>query len=126
MIKQPQIATLAAVALLAGSMVVATATTTTAAQWGGGCDHLGCDQSQGHEWRGQNNDYHRYNRGSDYYNNYDNGGGLVAGLLGGMFAGAIANSYDRPYNDGNACYRFRTYNPATGMYMSYSGPRHCP
>ena len=125
MITQPRIATIAAAALLAGSMVVATATTTTAAANPDGRNQW-TDQNHGYRHGYYNRGYGNYDRGYGYYNNYDDGGALVAGLLGGMFGGALANSYDRPYYNGNACYRFKTYNPATGMYMSYSGPRHCP
>jgi len=126
MLKATRIAKIAAVALLAGSTLAAT----TAAQ-----AHVPnvFPQHQHHNW------YHNHNYGYPGYGNgygypgygygygYDNGGGVVAGLLGGLFAGAVVGSVaNQSYYDGNSCYRFRTYNPATGMYMSNHGPRHCP
>jgi BA14K-like protein len=79
-----------------------------------------------HNHYNQNYGYNNYGPGYGYGYGYDGGGALVAGLLGGLVAGTVANSYNQPYPDGNSCYRFRTYNPTTGMYMSYNGPRHCP
>jgi hypothetical protein len=76
-----------------------------------------------------------------HQHHFNDGGAFAAGALGGLF---IGNGYD-PYDDydpyyydegpdydgsyidgNNPCFRFRTYNPTTGMYMSYRGPRHCP
>lgn len=73
----------------------------------------------------------RGNYGGQYYGNngyyggwgYDNGVGPgILGFIAGAFVGtALSHSYDA-----NSCYRFRTYNSHTGMYMSFNGPRHCP
>ena len=52
---------------------------------------------------------------------------LIAGVLGfTTIAGAAVGSALSHSYDNNSCYRFKTYNPNTGMYMSYNGPRHCP
>jgi len=63
------------------------------------------------------------------------GGGIVGGIIGGVIGGAIA----RPYYDQQPYYapqfdpvaycaqRFRSYNPATGLYFGYDGQYHpCP
>ena len=127
MLKATRIAKIAAVVLLAGSTLAAT----TAAQ---AYVPNVFPQQQRHNWW-----YHNHNYGYPGYGNgygypgygygygYDNGGGIVAGMLGGLFAGAVVGSVaNQSYYDGNSCYRFRTYNPAAGMYMSNHGPRHCP
>jgi hypothetical protein len=41
--------------------------------------------------------YNNYGPGYGYGYGYDGGGALVAGLLGGLFAGTVVNSYNRPY-----------------------------
>jgi hypothetical protein len=120
MINYPRIAKFVAAALVvAGTLVAAT----------------GAQADDRNNWVNHQNHYNHYNHNYGYNNygpgygygyGYDGGGALVAGLLGGLFAGAVVNSYNQPYPDGNSCYRFRTYNPATGMYMSSHGPRHCP
>jgi hypothetical protein len=104
-----------AAAVLAGSAV--TATTASAKPY--------------QNWSGHpnyNHSYNHYNHGGRYYRGgwgwgYDNG--IGAGILG-FFAGAAVGSALSHSYDNNSCYRFKTYNPNTGMYMSYNGPRHCP
>jgi hypothetical protein len=92
-----------AAAVLAGGMF-ATTTSASAKPW----------------WPHQ----HRYYGGWGY-----NGGGYVgAGILGFITGAAIGSalSQNNYYGDDSYCYRYKTYNPQTGMYMSYNGPRHCP
>ena len=67
--------------------------------------------------------YQHYNHYNHYGYGYDDGFG--AGILGFVAGAFVGSALSRSYDD-NSCYRFRTYNPATGMYMSYNGPRHCP
>ena len=93
-----------AAAVLAGGMF-ATTTSASAKPW----------------WPHQ----HRYYGGGWGYN----GGGYVgAGILGFSTGAAIGSalSQNNYYGDDSYCYRYKTYNPQTGMYMSYNGPRHCP
>ena len=108
MIKFSKVAKISAAAVLAGAMLVS-ATAAEAYPY----------------WKHNGNWNHNWNHSYGYYGGDD---GFVGGLLGGLFAGAVVNSLAQPnyYPDGNSCYRFKTYNPATGMYMSYRGPRHCP
>jgi len=66
--------------------------------------------------------------GHNYGNHYgynDGGGDLAAGIFGFAAGALVGSALSNSYDD-NSCYRFRTYNPQTGMYMSYNGWRHCP
>lgn len=71
------------------------------------------------------------------------GGGVAAGIIGGMILGGIIASqrpyyyeyppygyYPYPYADGAIAYcmrRFRSYDPYTMTYLGYDGFRHpCP
>ena len=77
--------------------------------------------------------------GDRHHHRFNDAGAFVAGALGGLLIGNgyyddydpyyydEGPDYDSSYIDGNnPCFRFKTYNPVTGMYMSYHGPRHCP
>ena len=125
MINQTRIAKIAAAALAAGTLIAATAAYADPNDYPGSNSYPRNNYT-GHYWSHHDRDNRGYNNGPGYGYGYNDGGGLVAGLLGGLFAGAVVNSYNQPYYNGNSCYRFRTYNPTTGMYMSYDGPRHCP
>ena len=88
-------------------------------------------KNTGSRWNNGNN-FSNYQHVPRYYGNYGNYGnygyyddGVGAGILGFIAGAFVGNTLSRSY-DANSCYRFRTYNPATGMYMSYHGPRHCP
>jgi hypothetical protein len=129
MIKYTRIAKFAAAALVA-AVTLGAATGAQAIQ---NTQSFLQNQGGGTYWNHQNH-YNHYNHnygynygpGYGYGYGYNGGGELVAGLLGGLFAGTVVNSYNQPYYDENSCYRFKTYNPTTGMYMSNHGPRHCP
>jgi hypothetical protein len=58
---------------------------------------------------------------------YDDGGGLLAGGIFGLAAGAmLGNAIGGPhrYRGGSCEQRFRTFNPATGEYTGYDGLQH--
>ena len=99
---------IAAAAMLAGTMMVAAPAAQASNAW----------------WIPDHHHHHYYNNNYGYYR--DDGGSEVAAGIFGFIAGAFAGSLSHPYYGGNSCYRFKTYNPSTGMYMSYNGPRHCP
>ena len=99
-----------AAAVLAGAAL--TATSASASPWPNG---------NSNEWRHS----HRHYGNDRYYGGYGYDDGVGAGILG-FIAGAVVGSAVSHSYDDNSCYRFRTYNPQTGMYMSYHGPRHCP
>jgi hypothetical protein len=67
---------------------------------------------------------YRHHYGHDYGYN-DGGDDLAAGIFGFAAGALVGSALSNSYDD-NSCYRFRTYNPRTGMYMSYDGWRHCP
>ncbi len=97
---------IAAAAMLAGTMVAAAPA-----------------EAHGH-WQHYNHGHYGHYGHYGYYN--DGGGYLAAGVLGFLVGSAVGSAASHPYYGGNSCYRFKTYNPSTGMYMSYNGPRHCP
>ncbi len=71
--------------------------------------------------------YHNHGHYNHYHGGYGYGdGGLGAGLFGFAAGALVGSALSHSYDDDNSCYRYRTYNPQTGMYMSYNGPRHCP
>ena len=56
-------------------------------------------------------------------------GAVVGGLAAGaIIGGAIANSQARAANNNAYCFsRFKSYDPASGIYLGYDGMRHpCP
>ena len=68
-------------------------------------------------YRGYRGGYYR--RGDD---------GLAAGILGGLFLGAIIANQGYQYRSVDYCaQRFRSYDPYSQTYMGYDGRRHpCP
>jgi hypothetical protein len=152
MFKHKRIAAVVAAALVAGSVTVAS-TAADARNWNGNGNwmhdgphftpHMGNNFAphnfvQRNFYFGQHNFGGGYGYGHHYYND---GGALAAGLLGGLFLGNALGGpyydyepdyydygpyYGAPYPGSSYCFRFKTYNPATGMYMSNHGPRHCP
>ena len=84
-----------------------------------------------------------------HHRNWDGGWapGIAGFAAGALVGGALAGPDYGPdygegpyYDDGpyarsyaygprdypEYCYRYKTFNPETGMYMSYNGPRSCP
>lgn len=58
----------------------------------------------------------------------NNGGAAAAGLLGGLFLGAIiANEAQRSRSVEYCIRTYRSYDPRSGTYLGYDGRRHrCP
>lgn len=104
-----------AAAVLAGSAL--TATSASAHPWPNGGNYQ-------HNYSHYNGYNHRYYGHNGWGWGYDNGVG--AGIFGFLAGAAVGSALSNSYADDNSCYRYRTYNPRTGMYMSYNGPRHCP
>ncbi len=71
-----------------------------------------------HDHHYRHYDHGRYWGGGDAF-----GAGILGFATGAIVGSALSNSYN---DDDSYCYRYKTYNPRTGMYMSYHGWRHCP
>ncbi len=58
----------------------------------------------------------------------DDGGAVAAGILGGLFLGAvIANQAQQNRSVEYCVRRYRSYDPRSGTYLGYDGYRHrCP
>ncbi|MBI1202107.1 MAG: BA14K family protein [Rhodopseudomonas sp.] len=59
---------------------------------------------------------------------HDNSGAVAAGILGGLFLGAIIANQAQHQNAVDYCMRrYRSYDPRSGTYLGYDGYRHpCP
>ena len=111
-----------AAAVLAGSAL--TATSASAKPWQDG--NSGQWQQHSSQWQQRSNYSRHHHYGNDgYYGGYGYNDGVGVGILGFIAGAVVGNALSHSYDD-NSCYRFKTYNPHTGMYMSYHGPRHCP
>ncbi|WP_407164535.1 BA14K family protein [Bradyrhizobium sp. ORS 111] len=70
--------------------------------------------------------YYGYRGG--YYGDRGNGAAIIGGLAAGaIIGGAIAASQAKANNDAYCSQRFRSYDPASGTYLSNYGTRRpCP
>lgn len=59
---------------------------------------------------------------------HNDGGAVAAGILGGLFLGAIIANQAQQQNAVDYCMRrYRSYDPRSGTYLGYDGYRHpCP
>ena len=112
----------------------------TAAPAGAGLSSLGSVQTahvQHVQWRGRRGYYRgRGYRGYGYRGYYRNGGAVAAGVIGGLALGAaIAGAASAPppvaYAPGARAdwiaycsSKYRSFNPATGLYLGYDGQYH--
>jgi len=101
---------------------------TAAAVLAGGA--LTASSASAYPWPRDNSGQWQHSHRSYGNDRYDGGWGYndgvgAAGILGFVAGAVVGSALSHSYDD-NSCYRFKTYNPQTGMYMSYNGPRRCP
>jgi hypothetical protein len=108
------VAATAAIAMLGGSLAVATP---AAAK-----PYKGQGWSYSHNWHPNNN----WNNGWHRHHNSSVGAGIVGFMAGAMIGSALSHNY--PYRGNAWCAQhYKTYNPYTGTFTGYDGLQHrCP
>jgi hypothetical protein len=129
---------LPAMALIAGSLAVATVPAAAAPLMAAAKPTVATSNVEQVQYRGHRGGWHGgprygYNRGYGYgHRGYGYGAGAALGGLaaGAIIGGAIANSQAQAGGSDAVAYcsqRFRSYDPASGTYLGYDGNRHsCP
>lgn len=134
--------TLPAMALIAGSLAVATVPAAAAPLMIGAKPTVATSNVEQVQYRGHRGGWHggpRYgHHGYGYghrgygHRGYGYGAGAALGGLaaGAIIGGAIANSQAQAAQGDAVAYcsqRFKSYDPASGTYLGYDGNRHsCP